>query len=275
MSEPTPKKRIAIHGAPRSGTTWVEEIFNSSPATICKYQPLFSHALKGRLSPDSSREEIDDFFAALESTPDEFMDRTLERAGGAFPVFKKGEATHVVYKEVRYHHVLVNLLARCPEVRLVACIRNPLSVISSWLRAPREFRADLGWREREEWRDAPNKNQGLPEEFNGYTRWKECTRIFLALAERHPGRVRLLEYRRLLERPEAEVRALFDFSELALTDQTLDFLARSSTESHPGAYSVFRSGQSDDRWRTELSPDIAREVMDDLHGSELERFADP
>ena len=46
--------RVAIHGPPRSGTTWIGEIVNSSPRTIVKYQPLFSYALKDYLSPGSS-----------------------------------------------------------------------------------------------------------------------------------------------------------------------------------------------------------------------------
>jgi hypothetical protein len=272
MSERPGRVKVAVHGVPRSGTTWLAEILNSSPQTLFKYQPLFSYALKGYLGPDSSRERVDEFFALLESTRDDFLDRTPERARGTLPTFAKAEPTHVVYKEVRYHHILDNLMAVHPDVLLVACIRNPLSVVSSWLRAPREFRGDLGWKRHEEWRYAPKKNQGRPEEFHGYERWKDAAWTFLRLEALHPRRTRIVEYRRLLAHPEAEVAALFDFCGLPVTEQTRAFLRRSMAEGNPDAYSVFRSGQSDEAWVTNLEPEIAGEIRADIRGTDLERF---
>lgn len=266
-------ERVAIHGVPRSGTTWLGEIFNSSPRVIYKYQPLFSYAFKDFLGPDSARQEIDAFFEALRTSEDAFLDRTEERARGMLATFTKEEPTHVVYKEVRYHHILHNLLRRAPDVRLVACVRNPLSVINSWLRAPREFRSDLGWQAHEEWREAPKKNLDRPEEFNGYERWKEATRIFLDLGHRYPERVRVVEYRELLADPEREVARLFGFCSLPVGEQTRVFLDRSTSESHPDAYSVFRAGQSDEKWQAELDPAIADEILADLAGTPLARFA--
>ena len=274
MSPGAELAKIAVHGVPRSGTTWLGEIFNSSPRVIFKFQPLFSYALKDFLTPDASRQEIDAFFEALRVTEDAFLDRSDERERGLLPSFTKEEATHVVYKEVRYHHILRNLLRKSPDVRLVAFVRNPLSVINSWLRAPREFRADLGWEEREEWRYAPKKNLKRPEEFFGYERWKEATRIFQALKDQHPERVHVLEYRKLLADPEAEVAGLFAFCSLEVGEQTREFLVRSTSESHPDTYSVFRAGQSDDKWRTELDPAIADEILTDLAGTALAQFAE-
>jgi hypothetical protein len=229
--------------------------------------------MKGFLDPGSSRERVDAFFAALEATADDFLDRTPERERGILPTFEKTAPTHVVYKEVRYHHVLENLMAVHPDVLLVACIRNPLSVISSWLRAPREFRGDLGWKAREEWRRAPKKNEGRPEEFHGYERWKEAARTFLGLHRRYPERTRIVVYRALLTRTTDEVAALFAFCGLPMSQQTLDFLRRSSAESRADAYSVFRENQRDDAWKTRLDPAIADEILADLAGSDLERFA--
>ncbi len=266
-------QRIAIHGAPRSGTTWVAEILNSSPQTLYKYQPLFSYALKDALTPDSSVEDVDSFFGALESTPDSFMDQSEARERGTLPTFQKSSHSHIVYKEVRYHHILANLLQKSPDLRLVACIRNPFSVINSWLRAPREFRADLGWKQNAEWRYAPEKNRGRPEEFNGYERWKECVAIFLQLAEEHPGRVHLLQYRDLLASPVSRVRALFDFCSLEVTEPTLEFLRESVSRDDSDVYSVYRVEQSDEKWKTELASEIVQAIEDDLRGHRLARFA--
>ena len=159
--------KVAIHGVPRSGTSWIGEILNSSPHTAYRFQPLFSYTLRDFLTNASTREDIDLFFQELLHIDDAFINQTVKRQSGDFPQFNKGEITHVVYKEVRYINILFNMMRRAEDVHLCAVIRNPLSVINSWLMAPREFRADLGWSELEEWRYALKKNLNRPEEFNG------------------------------------------------------------------------------------------------------------
>ena len=272
MTDPGRPARIAVHGAPRSGTTWVAEILNSSPRTVVKYQPLFSYALKDFLGPDSTTREIDAFFEKLETTADDFLDQVEQRADGRLARFEKQTCTHVVYKEVRYHHLLGNLMARGTDVRLVGCIRNPLSVINSWLRAPREFRGDLGWEIEEEWRRAPKKNLGRPEEFHGYERWKDAARILLDLGRAYPERVHLVEYRRLVAEPRRGTEDLFAFCGLEVEEPTRAFLERSTSQANPDAYSVFRSRQTDDAWKDQLDPAIAAEIQADLFGTALERF---
>ncbi len=269
-----PTTRIAIHGVPRSGTSWLGEIFNSSPHTIYKYQPLFSYALKGFLTPLSSPEEVDRFFRLLAITADDFIDQVERRANGALPVFAKENPTHLVYKEVRYHNILANLLQCDRELRLVAIIRNPLAVLASWLATPREFRRDLGWVESEEWRYARLKNQARPEEFYGYEKWKEATVIFMNLAEQHPDRVRVVTYHDLVSRTVPRVDTLFDFCGLPCSAQTLSFLERSRAEQHPDPYSVFRATAGDEKWTGVLDPRIAEAVVDDLRGTELQCFLD-
>ena len=37
---------ISIHGVPRSGTSWLGQILDSSPKVRYKFQPLFSYAFK-------------------------------------------------------------------------------------------------------------------------------------------------------------------------------------------------------------------------------------
>ena len=43
-------KRIAIHSAPRSGSSWLGQILNSSPKVCFRFQPLFSYAFKDYLN---------------------------------------------------------------------------------------------------------------------------------------------------------------------------------------------------------------------------------
>lgn len=263
---------VAVHGAPRSGTTWVGEIINSSPRTVYRYQPLFSYAHKGFLGPESGPEEIANFFDRLDRCDDAFTNQLDKRQQGLHPSFAKEDRTHVVYKEVRYHHILDNLLRQCEPLKLVAIVRNPLSVLNSWLNAPREFRADLGWRALEEWRGAARKNLGRPEEFNGFEKWKEVANGFLDLQQRFPQRVYLLTYGALLSQPEPGVRQLFEFLGLDYGPATAQFLASSSAAADVDPYSVYRSGQTDDRWRSELLPEIAEAIQAELAGDPLARF---
>lgn len=264
--------KVAVHGVPRSGTSWIGEILNSSPNTIYRYQPLFSYAHKDYLNNASTREDIDAFFEELLHCDDDFTNQTAKRASGDFPIFEKKQITHIVYKEVRYINILFNLMRRAEDVLLCAVIRNPLSVINSWLQAPREFRKDLGWSELEEWRYALKKNLNNPEEFNGYEKWKEAASTFVHLKKQYPGRVYILKYADMLHHPLEETKKLFDFCGIDFTDETADFLRASTSYDNPDAYAVFRSRQRDDKWKTELHPEISKQIFADVRGAHLEEF---
>lgn len=46
-------------------------------------------------------------------------------------MFEKNEITHIVYKEVRYHHIIKNLLLKDSSIKIIGIIRNPLATINS------------------------------------------------------------------------------------------------------------------------------------------------
>lgn len=264
--------RIALHGAPRSGTTWVGEIINSSPNTIYRYQPLFSYAHKDYLTPASTEKEIKEFYDRLLVCQDEFTNQTTKRKTGNLPQFTKAEITHIVYKEVRYHNLLFNLMRRTADIKLIALIRNPMSVINSWLNAPREFRADLGWQITEEWRYSLKKNMNKPEEFNGYEKWKELTNIFLTLQSLFPERVHIIKYSQLLKHPIVETKELFGYLGLDYTSQTDNFLTESGKNQNNDPYSVYRSNQTDEAWKSNLSDEIVKEIEMDIKNTPLSEF---
>lgn len=262
-------QKFAIHGLPRSGSTWVGEIFNSSPQVCYRYQPLFSYAMKGFLSEGSTSDQIDEFYHELSVNEDSFLCQNAARGSGRLPIFKKQKITHVGYKEVRYHHVLPNLIRQSMGVKFILIQRNPFSVISSWLNAPREFRGDLGWDRLEEWRYALKKNINRPEEFNGYEKWKEASLLFHYLAKNNPDQVLVLRYDELLKNTEGLVRQAFEFIGLDYMEQTDTFIHQETSE-NKDAYSVLRSRQTDDKWKTELEPEIIESIKSDLKGSAIE-----
>ena len=255
--------KIAIHSVPRSGSSWLGSIFDSSPKVAYRFQPLFSFTHKNQLNENSTFEDINIFFRDIFLTKDHFVLQKKEKENKKIPSFDKKNISHIVYKEVRYHHILENLLDEDLEVKIIGLIRNPFSVISSWLKAPKEFKKELGWKVEEEWRNAPNKNLDKPEEFNGYEKWKEIAFLFLKLQKLYPERFYLLSYEDLLTNRVAEVKKLFKFSGIDYTIQTAQFLNNSSMVNHKDAYSIFKVKTSDTNWKQELPSYITEEIKSD------------
>ncbi len=266
-------QRIAIHSVPRSGSTWLGSIFDSAPNVAFRFQPLFSYGHKDRLDEKSTKKEISAFFQEIFFSNDAFVAQSDSKKEKLVPSFPKDFPTHVVYKEVRYHHVLNNLLQQDKDIRFIGLIRNPMAVIHSWLNAPKEFRRDLGWLALDEWKFAPRKNIGRPEEFNGYVKWKEAVLIFESLKDSYPERVRLIKYKDLIDNTFEAVQALFDFCELSMNKQTLAFIEESRKAgniNHP--YSVYNAKEEDNQWRSGLPELIQQEILRDIQGSVYEKY---
>ncbi|MBR9859433.1 sulfotransferase domain-containing protein [bacterium] len=264
-------ERVAIHTVPRSGSTWLGAIFDSSPQVAYRFQPLFSYGHKDQLNTSSSREEIDEFFHDILNSRDDFVLQTENKELNKVPVFSKDNITHLVYKEVRYHHILENLLKQDSGLKAIAMIRNPKSVIASWLKAPKEFRPDLGW-SLDEWYNAPSKNLDKPEEFNGFTKWCEASTIFLKLKMNYPDRFKLIHYSDLLNETEKSVRELFDFVNLSVTDQTLQFISNSQKRNDEDPYGIYKKKVTDDSWKNELDQEIIQKIDQELVNTPLEQF---
>lgn len=257
-------KLVAIHGVPRSGTSWLGSILDSSPDTKYLLQPLFSYAFKDFLNANSSPDKIEDFIQGLSVSEDEFINQYDKKKLGTYPIFEKNSPLGViVYKEARYHYIIENLLKRNPEIKVVGIIRNPHAVIHSFFRAPREFRRDLGWKELEEWRFAEKKNEGRKENFYGYQKWVEVATMFLDLQNRFPNRFYIQKYEDLIDDIENEISKLFSFCELTIHPQTLNFLASSMAQQSDGAYGVYKQNPTINAWQGLLHDNIVNEIKND------------
>ncbi len=265
-------KAIALFGVPRSGTSWLGQIFNSSPQVAYRYQPLFSYEFKSRLKPGSPKKDIDNFHEDLLEAKSDFVLQKTNISGNDTQNFKKSAIDTLVWKEVRYHNVVENLLSKDSGLKIVVIVRNPKSVISSWYHAPKEFDKSK-WNIENEWRNAERKNQGNPEEFNGYDKWKETTELYVKLKRKYSDRFYIIRYSDLLDDTYEEVKKLFGFCDIKYTKQTNDFIERSgSTDLSKDAYSVYRKNQTNDKWKNDLPSEIAKEIDNDLRGTELEQF---
>ena len=266
---------IALHGVPRSGTTWLGEILNSHPHVRYAYQPLFSYAFKDYLAPNAERQRINDFFSEIAQSDDDFVRQSEARSTGRLPNFAKDVPTHTAYKEVRYHHILPNLIEQMPNLRTILIVRDPRAVISSWLRAPREFRSDLGWQVEDEWRSAASKNQDRAEEFNGYEKWKEATNMYVDLSQKYADRVLLVRYCDLLANPHDKTSEIMRFCGLEVTPQTRTFLQVEASDTPSDPYGVDARRSSDEGWRRHLPTAIADEIRADLADTPLAQFLTP
>jgi hypothetical protein len=260
---------VAIHGAPRSGTSWLGQLFNSNPQVAYRYQPFFSYAFRGRVDAHTGAPELQRFFADLVATNDDFV---LQTGSGRLSVgthrFEKVAITHLVYKEVRFHHLLPHLLAMQPRLKAIGIVRDPRAVLASWTRAPREF--DPTWSLQEEWRSAQRKNAGLEENWFGYERWKQLAGHFLVLSAQYQDRFRLVRYEDLIQDPESCLHALFDFCGLTFGDQTRRFVAESTSHDDGDAYGVLR--QHDAPKMVGIDAAIGDRIAEELRGTPLSQF---
>ena len=266
-------RRIAIHSVPRSGSSWLGQIFNSSPEVCFRFQPLFSYAFKDYLNDKSSREDIVGFFENIEKSSDDFLLQRDKVENGEYPCFSKdNKFTHIVYKEVRYHNILKNMLVKDKELIVIGLIRNPYAVINSFLNSPREFRKDLDWNEIEEWQFADKKNLKRSEEFFGYEKWKEVYFIFKELEKEFKDRFCIVYYDDLIKDTIKEAQKIFDFCNLNVNTQTKEFIKSSNTSKHKNAYSVYRKKINDNAWAGHLETSIRDMISSDLRDNGIIDF---
>src|SRR5688572_30801293 len=132
------KTITAIHGVPRSGTSWLGQIFNSNPAVTFRFQPFFAYKFRDRLSTESSVENIELYFQELFDSDDYFVNMQDPDLHKNYPKFAKNqESPNLVFKNVHFHYLLPTLLNNNKQIKLILIVRNPLAVMYSWVRSPR------------------------------------------------------------------------------------------------------------------------------------------
>jgi len=263
---------VGVHGVPRSGTSWVGQIFNSHPNVAYRYQPFFSYAFRDKIDDTASASSMRQLFADLLHSEDDFVhQKGPARLARHLPEFQKQEATRLIYKEVRFHHLMRPILERLPEARIIGIVRDPRAVLASWFQAPREFEST--WDPQAEWRLAKKKNRGLLENWYGFEKWKQFVRFLLELRSDFPGRLMIARYEDIVLDARNVVHALMQFADLNVQPQTVDFVTDSVSRDDGDPYGVYR--QSASRlfaWRNDLAINIQNDVLADLQGSELEAF---
>jgi hypothetical protein len=252
-------KHIAIFGVPRSGTSWLGQIFNSSEYVAYRYQPNFAYSFPITIGKESSQEDIEEFHSELLKTEDPFVCQKKNISGNETPNFNKNDITHLVWKEVRYLEIMENLI-ESSDINIIGIIRHPCGVIKSWMNAHREY--DPSWNIFDEWRFAKKKNKTI-HEYYGFEKWVEATEIMLELRSRYISRMTLIKYENLLSDPVVETQRLVHFSNLPYTSQIETFLKESTSKPSDDPYDVYRINKRPDEWKNTLPVDIVEDIMND------------
>lgn len=247
---------------PRSGTSWVGQILDSSPQTAYRFQPLFSWAFKNNIGPGSTKNECEDFFKRVYDSSDAFLLQTERKSRGEYPTFiqKDPRPPVLAIKMVRYHHLLPMLLEYFNDIlQVVFIVRHPCGVINSWLKNPKEFFKTCipG----EEWDLAKSRNQGRPEEFWGFDGWRRAFEIYSAIKAAHPRSTYSIIYEKFVEHPLKQAKDLFSFLKLDFTSQTENFILESTQTNNEAPYAVFKTKHVKDDWKHELDPVIRDAIL--------------
>jgi Sulfotransferase family len=256
---------------PRSGTSWLSQIIDSSPEVRFRLSPLFSYEFKNQLNEASSRDEWLHVFQGAYNSDNEFMDQTYRRKAGEYPVFeeKDKEPEYLAIKDTRFHNLTERMLILFDNLKMIAIVRNPCGAIHSWLTSHGEFPSEAS--PLKEWRTGACRKKGYGE-FWGFDDWKLVTKMHLRLAGKLPEKFLIQRYEKLVDDPLGETKGMFDFLGLEYKKQTDLFLRQCHSTHVANEYAVFKNPCVKDRWHKELRPEIRETIIEELKGTELEVF---
>lgn len=262
---------VFLLGMPRSGTTWLSQIFESSPDFLVRLSPNFSYLLKNQLDDASTRDEWIDQLAAAASSDDPFMTQNWRRDTGELGIFDErstGCETRLAVKDTRFHHLYQQAMELLPGARCIYVVRHPAGAINSWWRS-KEFppEADLA----REWRSGTCRKNG-PGEYWGFDDWRALTEQYLDLEARQPLRYRTFRYEDLVDDPHRQTAELFSFVGCATAEPTTSFIAESQSRHDDRPYAVYKDPSVAERWRDQLPIDIISRIEAELRATRLERF---
>lgn len=96
--------------------------------------------------------------------------------------------------------------------------------------------------------------------------------MFIDLQKKFPNRFKLVLYNDLLQNTITLTTKLFQFLDLPLTTQTLNYLTKSRNTNIINPYSVYKKKNHDDYWKKSLDPKIIKSISIELKKFNLSMF---
>jgi hypothetical protein len=261
---------VFLLGMPRSGTTWLSQIFEHSPEVVMRLSPNYSYPLKNSLDAGSTYADWKAHLTAALNSDDAFMTQNWRRDKGELEWIAKDEhVRQLMIKDTRFQELYLRGMHLLPSAMCLFIVRHPCGHLNSW-RKSKEFPPDAEFGAH--WRSGACRKIDGPGEYWGFEDWKQLARQFLERESREPQRFRVFRYEDLVSRPLETTEMLFQFAGLPLSPEVTEFLERSQARHDENVFSVFRAPTVAESWRREFPSDIACEIMAELKGTDLERF---
>jgi hypothetical protein len=267
-------KIIYITAMPRTGSTWVGQLFAAHPEVRLKYCPLFSYEFRGRCDERSPPGDWRGMFDELYERKSDYLDQEHLRTKGDVPTFDNVNPRPPVMcvKSNRFHTLTRSMVSKLPEITWIALARDPVTTIASWVLNPTEFvepcTVDADWRSGECRRTRPGEHWGFAD-------WLWVTAMHAELATAHPDRFTQLHYEDLSHAPVEAAKRLLDIAGLSHDPQVLEFARSSQAEHSAQPRSVFKNPRrSASRYDT-LPAGIVAAMLAETREAGLERFLRP
>lgn len=216
---------IFVGGAPRSGTTLVQNMLNCHPEILGAPEFLNLERiveLRNRLRQGIDRGAIEAFASAPEV--DRLTVQLIEDL--LLPLADRHGAPYLSEKTPSNALVFRELLELFPAARCIFVLRDPRAIIASML--------EVGARAAAQGHPTQPWTRSLPAAIAYVQRYFRAARVAAAEA---PGRVLALRYETLVTEPEAVTRALCGFLGLPWTAAMLTPAGRR----HPGEQAIIRT----------------------------------
>lgn len=261
---------VFLLGMPRSGTTWLSQLFEAHPNLCVRLSPNYSYPLKNRLTESSSRDEWTEILRLAATSDDPFLTQNWRRDSGDLPHFDNKQVPHhLVIKDTRFHDIYLAGMEKLPAARCLYVVRHPCAILESW-RKSKEFPS---WADFEqEWRTGACRKREGSGEYWGFDDWCRLTERYLDLQAEHPEQYLVFRYEEVVRNPEAMGAKLFAFFGESLDDMVKAFIVESHSRHDPGTYSVFKGLEVLDAWKQSFPPDIEVEIRRSVAGTRLEEF---